>query len=70
MHQSVTLLLLLLIHVYCKGDQISEGQQRGLDFMMQVCTGQENCQPEPVGLVMDYSYFCKDPTTCNVVSAE
>jgi hypothetical protein len=43
-------------------------QQRALDFTIQVCTRQGNCQPESVGLVMDYSYFCDDPTTCFVVN--
>ena len=43
-------------------------QQRALDFTIQVCTRQGNCQSESVGLVMDYSYFCDDPTTCFVVN--
>ena len=68
-------ILLLTVLFFIKGSKIycndlisaDEPQQRGLDLKIEICTSQGNCQPEAVGLVMDYSYFCEDPTTCYVV---
>ena len=61
---SILLLLFLSPAYYCDGQDLSAQQRVGLDFTIQVCNRQGICLPEPVGLVMDYSYFCDDPKTC------
>lgn len=70
--KNLILTLVFLIHsieIYCDDISINgANQQRGLDFTIQICTSRGNCQPENVGLVMDYSYFCADPTACYVVN--
>ena len=65
----LTVLMMLIfseicyLHISASGS----GSERALDFTIDVCSSEGNCQTESVGLVMDYSYFCDDPTTCYVV---
>ena len=57
-------LLMLIFGEICYLHISASASERALDFTIDVCFSEGNCQTESVGLVMDYIYFCDDQTTC------
>ena len=67
-------LALTAVVVFSSSDQQlkldDDASTRGVNFEIQVCTSNGNCQPEPAGMVIDYHYIgCLngDPSQCSYV---